>query len=83
MIFTLNGVIFEWDDEKYNLVLQQHNVTFENLVLQQHNVTFEEACSVFFDERSISKEDKRKYDEIRRVTTGMSNQARLLTVIWT
>ncbi len=36
-IFTLQGIEFEWDKEKYALNLYKHGVTFE------------EAAEVFFD----------------------------------
>lgn len=39
---------------------------------------------VFFDPYAITDEDCRDYDgEIRYITVGMSNQNRLLKVVWT
>ncbi|WP_202914454.1 BrnT family toxin [Streptococcus sp. S784/96/1] len=43
----------------------------------------EEVASVFFDDCSIDKDDFASHDEQRTLTIGMSNQARLLVVVWT
>ena len=42
IVFSLQGVVFEWDDEKARLNQAQHGVTFE------------EAAEVFSSTRSIS-----------------------------
>ena len=55
MIHELSGVVFEWDDDKAKLVLKEQ-------------VTFIEACTIFFDDLSITKEDTRDYGEMRQVT---------------
>ncbi|MFW2177761.1 MULTISPECIES: BrnT family toxin [unclassified Moraxella] len=68
---TINGIIFEWDTDKYELVLNNHGVQFE------------EAISVFFDPNELSYEDTRGYEEVRYITIGMSHQGRLLFVSWT
>lgn len=49
----------------------------------KRNITFEEAISVFGDENAIEKEDIGNYNEQRMVIVGMSNQARLLAVVYT
>lgn len=64
------GMIFEWNDEKFDLVYQSRKITFE------------EVCSVFFDDYAITFNDNRYYDEQRLITIGMSSQLRVLTVIW-
>ncbi len=72
MIFEYRGLIFEWDDEK------------SKKVLQEHGIAFEEACTIFFDDNEITLPDTRfEYGEIRYITVGMSNKARLLVVAWT
>ena len=37
----------------------------------------------FFDDNALDKDDFGEYDEHRTLTIGMSNQARLLIVVWT
>lgn len=70
--YTLNGLIFEWHDEK------------EILVETGHKISFTEACSVFFDMNELTFEDTRfDYSEQRYITIGFSEQARLLVVAWT
>ncbi len=71
-IFECNGLIFEWDDEK------------SEKVLKEHDIAFEEACTVFFDDNEVTVSDTRfEYEETRYMTIGMSNKARLLVVAWT
>lgn len=69
--YIINGVMFEWDSNKAELVLKEHGVTLE------------ECATVLLNETTITKEDYRDYDEQRFISTGYSNQARLLTVVWT
>lgn len=64
------GLIFEWHDDKFEMVYQGRNIEFA------------EACSVFFDDYAVTIEDIGHYDEQRLLTTGMSNQYRLLTIVW-
>lgn len=70
-VIELFGMIFEWHDPKYELVKGKRHISFE------------EAISVFDDERAIEKEDIGDYNEQRMVIIGMSNQARLLAVVYT
>ena len=70
-ILDLFGMVFEWHDDKFELVHQNRGVSLE------------EVASVFFDDYSIDKDDFGDYDEQRTLTIGMSNQARLLVVVWT
>lgn len=70
-IIELFGMIFEWHDQKYELVNGKRKITFEEVV------------SVFDDENAIEKEDIGDYNEQRIILVGMSNQARLLAVVYT
>lgn len=65
------GVIFEWDTNKAALVLREHKVAFQ------------ECATILTNETTITKEDFRDYGEQRFISTGYSNQARILTVVWT
>lgn len=69
-ICIINGVAFEWDSSKAELVLKEHGVGFL------------ECATVLTHEMTITKVDYRDYGEQRFVSTGYSNQARLLTVVW-
>lgn len=71
MLYELQNVVFEWDDDKADLVYNKRKIRFE------------ECCSSVLDERGCTREDEREYGEQRYVTVGMSNQARLLVVVWT
>ncbi len=71
-ILELHGIIFEWHDDKFEMVYKGREISFE------------EVCSVFLDPNEITTEDRRfDYDEVRYLTIGMSNQIRLLAVVWT
>ena len=70
-ILELGGMVFEWHDPKYELVLNKRKITFE------------EAVSVFADYSAIEFEDVGDYNEQRMIIIGMSNQARLLAVVYT
>lgn len=70
-ILNLFGLIFEWHDPKFELV-------FDN-----RGITLEEVASVFLDSNAIESEDIGDYDEVRKILVGMSNQARLLAVVFT
>lgn len=70
--YVLQGIVFEWDPDK------------QQLVSEQRNISFEEACSIFLDYHEVTLVDKRFADnEQRFITIGMSGQARLLVVAWT
>ena len=70
-IFSLHGLIFEWHDDKAELILKQRNISIE------------EVASVLLDLNAIQDEDIREYDELRLITIGLSNQGRVLVVVWT
>jgi len=65
---------FVWDEEKYDINLKKHGITFE------------EASTVFEDDDMIYKMDaKHSRNEIRYKIIGMSDYPRLLVVchcIW-
>ncbi|WP_227518421.1 BrnT family toxin [Alkanindiges hydrocarboniclasticus] len=65
-----SALIFEWHDAKFEMVYKGRQITFE------------EACSTFFDDYAVTIEDIGHYDEQRLLTTGMSKDFRLLTVVW-
>lgn len=63
---------FEWDEEK------------SQVNLLKHNVSFEEAKTVFGDPLSITIADNyHSTDENRFIDIGMSNQQRLLIMVYT
>lgn len=70
-ILNLFGLIFEWHDDKFELVHKNRGITLE------------EVASVFFDDNAITKDDFGDYDEHRTLTIGMSNQAWILVVVST
>ena len=70
VMFPYKTLLFEWDTDKYEKVREKHGIAFG------------EACSVFFDIYEITYADSR-FDEMRYVTIGMSDLARLLVIAWT
>jgi uncharacterized DUF497 family protein len=72
VIYRLQGVEFEWDDQK-----AQRNV-------EKHGVTFEEAAEVFFDPfYQYGDATPSAADEQRDFILGYSVTQRLLLVIYT
>lgn len=66
-----HGIYFYWNDNKYKLVYDGRNIDFDEVI------------SVFDDALHYSMVDDRfDYDELRMITIGMTNQGRLLTVVW-
>jgi uncharacterized DUF497 family protein len=71
VVYRLQGVEFEWDDQK-----AQHN-------LEKHGVTFEEAAEVFFDPfYQYGDAAPADADEQRDFILGYSVAQRLLLVIY-
>lgn len=70
-MLEFGGMLFEWHDPKYEIVLNKRNITFEEVV------------SVFADYCAIEFEDIGDYNEQRTIIIGMSNQTRLLAVVYT
>ena len=50
---------------------------------RKHRVSFDEAASCLLDPQALVMEDARTEGESRWLLVGMSNQARLLTVVYT
>ena len=67
--FELNGVDFEWDEEKYAVNLRKHGVKFE------------EAAEVFFDPLGVY-EDTSIEEEQRESILGFSFSAKVLIVVF-
>jgi uncharacterized protein len=51
--------------------------------LKKHRVSFEEATTSLLDPMALAQEDEDADGEARWVLLGMSNSARLLTVVYT
>jgi len=51
--------------------------------IKKHRVSFVEAATVLYDPMAIVQEDYDSIGENRWVLVGLSNQARLLTVVYT
>lgn len=51
--------------------------------LKKHQISFEEAATALYDPMALVKEDIDARGENRWILIGMSNQARLLTVVYT
>ncbi len=47
ILYKYNDVIFEWNSDKADRVLQDHKITMQ------------EACTIFFDENEITMRDTR------------------------
>ena len=67
--FELQGLQFEWDEEKYT----------DNL--RKHGVKFEEAAEVFFDQLGIFG-DASVEEERREYVIGFSYSANVLFVVY-
>lgn len=68
--YQLQGVLFEWDLEKAD----------ENL--RNHQVTFETACEAFFDPFVYALEEETHRDEVRETILGMTLSWKLLYVVF-
>jgi len=51
--------------------------------LKKHGISFEEAATSLYDPMALCAEDPDAKDEFRWILVGQSNQARLLTVVYT
>ena len=51
--------------------------------IRKHGVSFEEATSALHDPKALVQEDVDSIDEERWILIGLSNNAKLLTVIYT
>lgn len=69
VVFQLQVIEFEWNDEKYAVNLRKHNVKFE------------EAAEVFFDRFNIYG-DASVEEEQREYVLGFSYSAKMLFVVY-
>ena len=68
----MQNEFFEWGDDKADT---NH---------KKYGVSYDEACTLIFDDFAITNEDDRmEYGEKRLFTIGMSEQGRILNVVWT
>ena len=67
--FELNGIEFEWDEEKYAVNLRKHGVKFE------------EAAEVFFDPLGVY-DDVSVEEEHRESILGFAFSAKVLFVVF-
>jgi len=51
--------------------------------LKKHDISFEEAATALYDASALVKEDCDSMGESRWILIGMSNQVRLVTVVYT
>lgn len=51
--------------------------------LLKHNISFDEAATALYDPHALVQEDRDSTHESRWVLIGLSNQANLLTVVYT
>tara|TARA_R110000772_G_scaffold47928_8_gene109355 strand:- start:1404 stop:1685 length:282 start_codon:yes stop_codon:yes gene_type:complete len=51
--------------------------------VRKHGISFEEAASALFDANALVREDIDSINESRWILLGMSEQGRLLTVVYT
>lgn len=63
-------------DVEYDLAKAEAN-------LKKHGVSFEEAASCLLDSMALVQEDRHSEGESRWVLVGLSDSARLLTVVYT
>lgn len=68
--YTLEGLNFEWDDEKYQLNIKKHGIRFET------------AARVFFDEYLIDDYDLEHSDDEDRIKI-IGKVEKVLVVIYT
>ena len=72
LIYRIYGIMFSWDTSK--AVVNQ----------LKHRVSFKEATSVFADSRALEGPDlKHSQTEDRRFIVGISEEGRVLTVVFT
>ena len=71
IIYRLQGIEFEWDDDKANSNIQKHGVTFE------------EAAEVFFDPFYQTGDASIGHDEQRDFIIGYTFSQRLLLAVST
>lgn len=71
VVYTLQGIEFEWHDEK----------AAENL--RKHDINFETVCELFFDPFLVPLPDQYTDNELREAVIGMTDGWQLLYVVYT
>ncbi|MBX3013295.1 MAG: BrnT family toxin [Caldilineaceae bacterium] len=71
VVYTIQGISFEWESNK----------AWTNR--QKHKVAFETACEVFFDPFVQADEDDLVDGELRERVVGMTESWQLLYVVYT
>lgn len=71
VVYTLQSIDFEWNNEKAVFNIQKHEVSFES------------ACEVFFDPFLQSKDNEFIDGEQREIIIGATEKLRLLYVAYT
>ena len=71
ILYVYNSVEFEYHDQKAKSNLRKHGVSFS------------EAATALHDPRALCIEDPDAEDENRWILWGMSDQTRLLAVVYT
>lgn len=73
VVKRIEGLCFEWDSNKADLVFTEHKVTFDEAI-----------TVLIYDDNAITDTDSRDYEgEVRYITLGLSHQLNLLIVVWT
>jgi uncharacterized protein len=71
IVYTLQGILFEWESDKALTNLQKHGVAFES------------ACEVFFDPFLRQDDDDIVDGEVRERVIGMTEGWQVLYVVYT
>ncbi len=71
IVYRLQGIEFEWDDQKAKINIAKHGVAFE------------EAAEVFFDPFYQVGDAAGESDEARDFILGYTSMSRLLLVVYT
>ena len=67
MVTDINGITFEWDDEK------------EKINIKLHDVDFETAAEIFFDDNVLQRfDDMHSFGEIRMQAIGATDDKVLI-----
>lgn len=61
----------------------EYDVSKARKNLKKHGISFEEAATSLYDPMALCMEDPDAKGEFRWILVGQSNQARLLTVVYT
>ena len=80
--------MFEKVDNAYNIcIIKDMEIEFDQLkaesIFDKHGISFEEAATALFDPQALVREDPDAEGENRWVLIGLSDQVRLVTVVYT